>query len=102
MFIKPTKKWRCPDGDTSIMVPYTYYRLCESERDADGKTRQRTVLGLGELLEFPTEAQRRELAVMLTELIRDGVCRMSCTPGLYDAAPSSGSPSWHNRPTAGS
>ena len=84
------------------MVPYTYYRLCESERDADGKTRQRTVLGLGELLEFPTEAQRRELAVMLTELIRDGVCRMSCTPGLYDAAPSSGSPSWHNRPTAGS
>ena len=86
MFIKPTKKWRCPDGDTSIMVPYTYYRLCESERDADGKTRQRTVLGLGELLEFPTEAQRRELAVMLTELIRDGVCRMSCTPGLYDAA----------------
>lgn len=68
------------------MVPYTYYRLCESERDADGKTRQHTVLGLGELLEFPTEEQRRELAGMLTELIRDGVCRMSCTPGLYDAA----------------
>lgn len=36
------------------MVPYTYYRLCESERDADGKSRQHTVLGLGELLEFPT------------------------------------------------
>ena len=68
------------------MVPYTYYRLCESERDADGKSRQHTVLGLGELLEFPTEMQRRELAERLTELIRDGVCRMSYTPGLYEAA----------------
>ena len=86
MFIKPTKKWRSPEGDTSIMVPYTYYRLCESERDADGKSRQHTVLGLGELLEFPSETQRRELAELLTELIRDGVCRMSYTSGLYEAA----------------
>ena len=52
------------------MVPYTYYRLCESERDADGKSRQHTVLGLGELLEFPTEMQKHELAELLTELIR--------------------------------
>ena len=36
------------------MVPYTYYRLCESERVADAGSRQHTVLGLGELLEFPT------------------------------------------------
>ena len=36
------------------MVPYTYYRLCESERDADAGSRQHTELGLGELLEFPT------------------------------------------------
>ena len=86
MFIKPTKKWRSPEGDSGIMVPYTYYRLCESERGADGRSRQRTVLGLGELTDFPTEAERRELAEMLTELIRDGRCRMSYTPGLYDAA----------------
>ena len=54
MFIKPTKKWRRPEGDTGIMVPYTYYRLCESEHDADAGFLQYTVLGLGELLEFPT------------------------------------------------
>ena len=36
------------------MVPYTYYRLCESEHDADAGFLQYTVLGLGELLEFPT------------------------------------------------
>ena len=86
MFIKPTKKWRSQEGDSGIMVPYTYYRLCESERGADGKPRQHTVLGLGELLDFPSEADRRELAELLTELIRDGRCRMSYTPGLYDAA----------------
>ena len=68
------------------MVPYTYYRLCESERGADGRSRQRTVLGLGELADFPTDAERRELAELPTELIRDGRCRMSYTPGLYDAA----------------
>ena len=86
MFIKPTKKWRSPEGDSGIMVPYTYYRLCESERGADGRSRQRTVLGLGELADFPSDAERRELAELLTELIRDGSCRMSYTPGLYDAA----------------
>ena len=86
MFIKPKKKWRSPEGDSGIMVPYTYYRLCDSERGADGKSRQHTVLGLGELLDFPSEAERRELAGLLTELIRDGRCRMSYTPGLYDAA----------------
>lgn len=34
MFIKPSKKWRNPEGDQTIMVPYTYYRLCESYREA--------------------------------------------------------------------
>ena len=40
---------------------YTYYRLCESYREADGKVKQRTVLGLGELLDFPTEAKKKEI-----------------------------------------
>lgn len=39
MFIKPSKKWRNPEGDQTIMVPYTYYRLCESYREADEATR---------------------------------------------------------------
>ena len=39
MFIKPSKKWRNPEGDQTIMVPYTYYRLCESYREADGKVK---------------------------------------------------------------
>ena len=37
MFIKPTKKWRSPEGDTGIMVPYTYYRLCEAALEFYGK-----------------------------------------------------------------
>lgn len=54
------------------MVPYTYYRLCESYREVDGKVKQRTVLGLGELLEFPTEAEKKELSDLLTSLINEG------------------------------
>ena len=86
MFIKPSKKWRNPEGDQTIMVPYTYYRLCESYREADGKVKQRTVLGLGELLEFPTDAERKELADLLTSMINEGTGRLCDNPRLYDAA----------------
>lgn len=86
MFIKPSKKWRNPEGNGEIMVPYTYYRLCESYRDIDGKVKQRTVLGLGELLDFPKESQKKELADLLTEMINEGSCRMCDKPNLYDAA----------------
>ena len=86
MFIKPSKKWRNPEGDLTIMVPYTYYRLCESYRQADGKVKQRTVLGLGELLEFPTEAEKKELAELLTSLINEGTGKLCDNPRLYDAA----------------
>lgn len=68
------------------MVPYTYYRLCESYREADGKVKQRTVLGLGELLEFPTDAERKELADLLTSMINEGTGRLCDNPRLYDAA----------------
>ena len=68
------------------MVPYTYYRLCESYREADGKVKQRTVLGLGELMEFPKESDRRELAELLTSMINDGVCPLCDKPRLYDAS----------------
>ena len=44
MLIKPTKKWKYPNGLDDIMIPYTYYRLVESYRDADGRTKQRTVV----------------------------------------------------------
>lgn len=86
MFIKPSKKWHNPENDSSIMVPYTYYRLCESYREADGRVKQRTVLGLGELPEFPKESDRRELAELLTSMINDGVCPLCDKPRLYDAA----------------
>ena len=86
MFIKPSKKWRNPEGDQTIMVPYTYYRLCESYREADGKVKQRTVLGLGELLDFPTEADRKELADLLTSLINEGTGKLCDKPRLYEAA----------------
>ena len=68
------------------MVPYTYYRLCESYREADGKVKQRTVLGLGELLDFPTEADRKELADLLTSLINEGTGKLCDKPRLYEAA----------------
>ena len=86
IFIKPSKKRRNPVGDSTIMVPYTYYRLCESYRDADGKVKQRTVLGLGELPNFPTERERKELADLLTEMINDGTFLLCDKPKLYDAA----------------
>lgn len=86
MFIKPSKKWRNPEGNDAIMVPYTYYRLCESYREADGKVKQRTVLGLGELLDFPEESQKRELAEQLTSMINDGESRMCFNQKVYDAA----------------
>ena len=82
MFIKPSKKWRNPEGDQSIMVPYTYYRLCESYREAGGKVRQRTVLGLGELPDFPTEADRKELADLLTSMINEGTGKLCDNPRL--------------------
>lgn len=66
------------------MVPYTYYRLCESYREADGKVKQRTVLGLGELLEFPTEAEKKELADLQTSLINEGTGKLSDNSRLFD------------------
>lgn len=68
------------------MVPYTYYRLCESYRDADGKVKQRTVLGLGELLDFPEESQKRELADQLTVMINEGGGKMCFDRKVHDAA----------------
>ena len=68
------------------MVPYTYYRLCESYRDVEGKTRQRTVLGLGELLDFPEESQRQELARQLTAMINEGGGKLCYDRKVYDAA----------------
>ena len=64
------------------MVPYTYYRPCESERDADGKSRKHTVLGLGELLEFPTsDAETRTGGAADRADMPGGVCRMSHRAG---------------------
>ena len=68
------------------MIPYTYYRLVESYRDADGRTKQRTVLGLGELEELPGESDRKELARLLTEMIKEGTCSISERPVVYDTA----------------
>ena len=68
------------------MVPYTYYRLCESYREADGKVKQRTVLGLGDLPDFPTEADRKELADLLTSMINEGVGKLCDKPHLYETA----------------
>ena len=44
------------------------------------------MLGLGELLDFPTEADRKELADLLTSLINEGTGKLCDKPRLYEAA----------------
>lgn len=71
MYIKPVKKWRQPK-DGEVMVPYLYYRLCESYRGENGRSRQRMIMGLGELEGMNSEEDLKELARLLTSLITRG------------------------------
>lgn len=77
MFIKAIKKWR-QDKNGSSMLPYSYYRLCESYRDArSGRPRQKVVMGLGELVGMNSRDELKELCRLLSSLIKDGEYLMS-------------------------
>ena len=78
MFIKPSKKWRNPEGDQTIMVPYTYYRLCESYREADGKVKRRSASTNDVVAEVPLEARR--MAYRHAMGGREGVLRAASAP----------------------
>ncbi len=84
MFIKSVKKWR-KDEKGEFMTPYRYHRLCESYRDANGKTQQRMLLGLGELIGFSTD-NLKELAGLLTEMIDHDECRLCEDARIYEKA----------------
>lgn len=83
MFITKAKKpHRMEDGSYEV---YDYYRLTKSYRDADGRTRKRSVLCLGRL-EGYDKRRREELAAMLTEMIERGQSVMSDDKQLYEDA----------------
>lgn len=64
MLIKAQKKWR-KEEDGCVMVPYTYYRLCESFRGESGHVCQRMIFGLGELRDLPNDSEARLLDGMI-------------------------------------
>ena len=83
VYISKIPKYRQrPDG---TIEKYDYYRLSENWRDAEGKVRKRTVINLGELPEY-TKASRKELGVLLEEMITRGSCRMSEDARVYEDA----------------
>ncbi len=83
VFISKIPKYRQRWDGT--IEKYDYYRLSENWRDADGKIRKRTVVNLGELTGY-TKAGRKELGVLLEEMITAGSCRMSDDATVYDDA----------------
>lgn len=68
------------------MVPYTYYRLCESFRGENGHVRQRMIFGLGELEALHYESERKELARLLDGMIGRGQYLMSERHDIYELA----------------
>ena len=67
------------------MTPYRYYRLSESYRDINGKTKQRMVLGLGELKDL-SDQDIKTLSTLLTDMIVHNTCRLCDNPSLYEKA----------------
>ena len=87
MFITHIKKWRNrKDGlDDNLYVGYTYYRLSEAFRDAEGRPRNRVVMGLGELTGL-SKAERNELGDLLTVMIDRGEMALSTNVQVQELA----------------
>ena len=83
MFIQLAKRFH-ENKDGSISV-YPNYRLMKAYRDTDGKPRKRAVLSLGPL-EGMTDADRDELADLLTVIIETGQCVLCENRALYEMA----------------
>ena len=65
MYFKTIRKYCKAENAT-----HTYFRLCESYRDANGFPRQRMILGLGRLLELPDIDQKILFLERLNDLIK--------------------------------
>lgn len=83
MFIQLAKRFH-ENKNGSISV-YPNYRLMKAYRDTDGKPRKRAVLSLG-ALEGMTDADRDELADLLTVIIETGQCVLCENRTLYEMA----------------
>lgn len=83
MYISRIHKFRQRQDGT--IEKYDYYRLYENYRDADGIKRKRTVLTLGELPDY-TKPRRKELGILLEEIITKGNCRMGDDLRTYNDA----------------
>lgn len=81
MYISKAKKYK-DQGDGTAKA-YDYYRLTKSYIDADGRTKHRSVLCLGEL-EGLTKEERDELADMLTIMIEQGQSVICEKKNLYE------------------
>jgi transposase len=71
MFIKPFPKY-----NKTTKERYTIYRLCESYR-FDGHIRHRSIIGFGKLDELPGEVQKKQLALLVEEMLKHGTTRLS-------------------------
>ena len=87
MFITHIKKWRKreTDSEDNLYVGYNYYRLSEAYRTADGKPRNRVVMGLGELDDF-SKPELKELGMLLTSMIDRGELALASSPKVHDKA----------------
>jgi transposase len=87
MFITHIKKWRNRKDslDDNLYFGYTYYRLSEAFRDAEGRSRNRVVMGLGELTGL-SKAERNELGDLLTVMIDRGEMALSTNVQVQELA----------------
>ncbi len=86
MFLTHITKYRKVEGGHSkeLFEGSRYYRLSESYRNKDGKSRNRVVLTLGYLSDF-TDSERKELASLLDSMITRGEMTM-CSGRVHDKA----------------
>ena len=83
MFISKIPKYRQRKDGT--IEKYDYWRLSETSRNAEGKVRKHTVVNLGELPGYTKEG-RKQLGLLLEEMIASGSCRMCEDMHIYDDA----------------
>ena len=83
MFISKIPKYRQRTDGT--IEKYDYWRLSETSRNAEGKVRKHTVVNLGELPGYTKEG-RKELGLLLEEMIASGSCHMCEDLHIYDDA----------------
>lgn len=69
MYLKYVRREKTVDGRT---ITQKYYRLTESYRDSNGKTRQHMLLALGYLPDLPTFGQREMYLRCLNSLVLRG------------------------------